>query len=81
MLICLLCFTSFWAKDKVYSLSNSAALYELLFELIESIFNLELRNVIVVVMAFHKHARLVFTGANSQVATTMNLISNATSII
>ncbi len=32
-------------------------------------------------MAFHKHERLVFNWPNSQVATTMNLISNATSII
>lgn len=63
-----------------FTLFTAAPLCILLLEF-TSIYNLRFCNIIAIVITIHKHAGPVFSRPNSQVSNTMNLISNATSII
>lgn len=63
-----------------FTLFTAAPLCILLLEF-TSLYNLRFCNIIAIVITIHKHAGPVFSRPNSQVANTMNLISNATSII
>lgn len=51
-----------WTKDKVCGVLNCALLYELLFEFIESIYNLRSCSIIVVVLHFITMQGLFSTG-------------------